>query len=83
MEPPPLLGHGGPLLLEVLQELTQGLDGAGDVGCIYGCAPDDDVYIDEASQVKKHEEHLLVQLVCALILKILDVPLGSTVCSVS
>ncbi len=59
MEPPPLLGHGGPLLLEVLQEFTQGLDGVGDIGCVDGCAPDDDVYIDEASQVKKHQEHLL------------------------
>ncbi len=77
MEPPPLLGHGGPLLLEVLQEFTQGLDGAGDVGCVDGCAPDDDVYIDEASQVKKNTKSIcLVQLVCALTFKDPGCPFG-------
>ncbi len=44
-EPPLLLGYGGPLFLEILQELAQGLDG---VGVIDGGTLGDNVGIDEA-----------------------------------
>jgi hypothetical protein len=52
---PLLLGHEGTLLLEVLQELVQDLNGV--VG-VDGGTSGDDVHIDEAPWLKKHHEHL-------------------------
>jgi hypothetical protein len=55
MEPPLLLGHGGPLL-EVVHEHDKDLDGVGAVdggGGVDGGAPWDDMCIDEAPRVKK------------------------------
>ncbi len=48
VKPPLLLGYGGPLLLEVLQELAYGLDG---VSGIDGDTHGDNVRIDEAPGV--------------------------------
>ncbi len=48
VKPPLLLGYGGPLLLEVLQELAYALDG---VSGIDGGTHGDNVGIDEAPGV--------------------------------
>ncbi len=46
VEPPLLRGHGGPLLLKMLKEGAQDLDG---VGGVDGGPPGDDVRVDEAA----------------------------------
>jgi hypothetical protein len=55
VEPLLLLGHGRSLLLKVLQEIAQGLDG---VSGIDGSAAGADVQEDEATWVKKFHDHL-------------------------
>ncbi len=56
MEPPLLLGHGGHLLLKMLQEGDQDFDGV--CGVDRG-APGGNMCIDHAARVKKRHNHLL------------------------
>ncbi len=50
-----LLCHGGPLCLEMLQELSQGLDSGGGID---GGTTGDDEGIDKAPRVEKCHDHL-------------------------
>ncbi len=59
VDPPLLLGHGGPLLLKMLQEGAQDLYG---VGTIDRGAPGDNMCIDHAARVKKRHDLCLVWL---------------------
>jgi hypothetical protein len=59
VEPPQLLRHGGLLLLQVLQEFAQSLDGIGGIG---GGAPGDNVLLGESVRVSKCHDHLFGML---------------------
>jgi hypothetical protein len=56
VEPPLLCGHGGPLLLKMLHEGAQDLDG---VGGVDRGAPGDDMGIDHPRRIEKRHDHLL------------------------
>ncbi len=56
VEPPLLCGHGGPLLLKMLQEGAQDLDG---VSGVDRGASGDDMGIDHPTQIEKRHDHLL------------------------
>ncbi len=61
VKPPQLLRHGGLLLLEVLQEFAQSLDGVGGIG---GGTSGGDVLVGESVGVRKHHDHLFGMLAC-------------------